>query len=528
MKRSTVWALAAWVAVVAACGSEPAKSGNPADASAGDGGTGADGSSDDAQPALDADTSGEGGGFGPDGAVSVNCTAYGGTCTSGSSCCSGICDATAGTCASSIATCAPATAACMGNTDCCSGACINGHCGGQQCLTIGATCPVAGNACCSGNCTGGTCQPISTGSACTTANNTCTSNTQCCSGLCGSNGRCALASSYCIQTGDICYHADDCCGGICTAPNGQVGPTNPGVCSQPSSGAVNCTGVDGSICAGGSCGSCCSRLCAPYGPTGVNICQPARGCRVEGDLCRSSTDCCGGPGSGVLGDGEVICSNTVNGGDVGVCMTPGPDGGGTCDPEGDVCHYNGSDYTCSISSARADCCGPQNPKFTACVLDPFGVPRCNAYTGPSGDAGVGCVNANGACATATDCCNGNPCVAGPSGALTCSSNSCQAAGQTCTTNADCCPGLPCIAKPGSIQGTCMPVVPPPGPPPVSDDGGTPSSDGGTTDDGSTGVPDSGYAPDGGYSCALFGQSCATLSCCAGTMCSSGTCITIPR
>jgi hypothetical protein len=249
----------------------------------------------------------------------------------------------------------------------------------------------------------------------------------------------------------------------------------------------------------------------------VNICQPAQGCRVEGDLCRTSADCCGGAGSGVLGDGEVICSNTTNGGAVGVCLTPMPDGGGVCVPEGDVCHYNASNYTCGISSARSDCCGPQNPKFDACELDPFGVPRCNAATGVKGDGGTGCVMSGNACSTATECCNGNPCVPGAGGQLQCSTASCEMSGQSCTTNADCCAGLPCVAPPGSIQGTCTPIAPPPPPPP---------GDGGTTGpvDGGAGV-DAGYAPDGGFSCALYGQSCSALPCCTGTQCISGKCST---
>ena len=491
------------------------------DASAGD-----DSSASDATPTdgTSGDDTGIGanpdGAFAADGSVSVSCSAFGGACTYGAQCCSGVCDTKAGTCGSSIARCAPATAACVGNTDCCSGACVAGRCGSTQCLTIGATCPVAGNACCTGNCSGGTCKAIAANPTCTTADNVCATNTECCSGLC-SGGRCALGSSYCAQKNDVCYHANDCCGGLCSAPNGQpVTGTNPGLCGQPSSGGVNCTGVDGSLCPGGNCGSCCSRLCAPYGPTGVHICQPAQGCRVEGDLCRKSADCCGAAGSGVLGDGAVVCSNTVNGGDVGVCMTPGPTtAGGTCDPEGDVCHYNSPDYTCSISSARSDCCGPQTPKFLACVLDPFGVPRCNAYTGVPGDGGVGCVASGNSCATATDCCGGNPCVPDASGKLTCSPGSCQSSNQSCTTNADCCAGLPCVASPGSIQGTCTPILPPPPPPPPPSDGGAGTADGGV------GV-DSGVAPDGGgFSCALYGQGCSALPCCAGTQCISGKCST---
>ena len=44
-------------------------------------------------------------------------------------------------------------------------------------------------------------------------------------------------------------------------------------------------------------GPCCSRACAPWGPTGVLVCQPASGCNVVGDLCTSDSDCCGSAGS---------------------------------------------------------------------------------------------------------------------------------------------------------------------------------------------------------------------------------------
>lgn len=71
----------------------------------------------------------------------------------------------------------------------------------------------------------------------------------------------------------------------------------------------------------------------------------------------------------------------------------------------------------------------------------------------------GCVTSGGACAQASDCCNGNPCVLNGNGQLACSSSSCQSAGQACTTNADCGTGLSCFALPGSIGGICAPGSP---------------------------------------------------------------------
>jgi hypothetical protein len=32
-------------------------------------------------------------------------------------------------------------------------------------------------------------------------------------------------------------------------------------------------------------GACCSRACGPWGPTGIDVCQPASGCHPVGDLC---------------------------------------------------------------------------------------------------------------------------------------------------------------------------------------------------------------------------------------------------
>ena len=496
--------LVAGVATIG-CGSD----GSTVDIGSADGSADGSGTIDGANGQGDGSLTGDGSPTGDGAARSEGgiCAAFGASCSASAQCCSSRCDPTSKTCLSSTTTCTPAANSCTTNTDCCTGSCVNGSCGQTQCLSDGTSCPVAGNTCCSAECTNGKCAALNT--SCKTSGNSCMMSGECCSGLCH-NGTCALGASYCTQTGDICFHANDCCGGICNAANKQpVTASNPGVCSQPSSGAVNCTGVDGSLCPGGNCGSCCSRLCAPFGPTGVNICQPAQGCRVEGDLCRTNVDCCGASGSGVLGAGAVVCSTSVNGGSVGVCLTPGPTtAGGTCVPEGDVCHYTASNYTCGVSSARADCCGPQQPKFLACVLDPFGVPRCNAYTGPKDDAGVGCVAAAGACSTASECCGGNPCVLDASGKLTCSATACESAGQACTTNADCCSGLPCVAPPGSIQGTCAAILPPPS----TTDAGAPAAD-------------SGISSDGGYTCALYGQSCSALPCCSGTSCISGKCST---
>jgi hypothetical protein len=210
----------------------------------------------------------------------------------------------------------------------------------------------------------------------------------------------------------------------------------------------------------------------------VKVCQPAEGCHIDGDLCAKDSDCCGGAGSGLPGDGNVVCE-IMPGFTVGICRNPTG-----CNPEGNVCHY--MNYACSISSARNDCCGATG-NSGACQLDKLGVPRCHA---------IACVNAGGACAFDGDCCNGGHCVPGTGGKLACQATCSPSAG-TCTTDADCCSGLHCYAAMGSTSGTCGG----PPPPPAGYDAGPP--------------------PEGG-SCSYTGQSCQMdTDCCNGVLCVAG-------
>jgi len=180
---------------------------------------------------------------------------------------------------------------------------------------------------------------------------------------------------------------------------------------------------------------------------------------------------------------------------VGVCRNPTG-----CNPEGNVCHYK--NYSCSISSARDDCCGaPGNSG--ACQLDALGVPRCHAIDK--------CVEAGGVCAFTGDCCNASPCVPDGTGQLRCltgtpdAGRACVAQGAACTVTADCCRGYTCLTAVGALQGTCG-VPPPPNYPP--DAGTPPPYDGGP------------------LGCAEYGQSCTTSAdCCNSVACTNGTCYT---
>jgi len=441
----------------------------------------------------------------PDG--SVSCGVFSDPCVYGATCCSGICDGTTHTCASKIEKCSAAGTSCSSPTDCCSVNCgSNGYCAQAACISDGQTCTGTTGGCCGGTCSTSTCQALNP--LCRTAGNTCSTNDQCCSHLCGSDGHCVLGGSYCIQTGDVCVRGSDCCGGICNIAAGKT----LGTCSVPAPGGTRCAGaVDGSFCNG--CGTCCSRLCAPYGPTGVYICQPANGCHIDGDLCVRDQDCCGNDKSLPTSGQNVQCVREHASDPVGVCRNPMG-----CSPEGNVCHYKASDgasYTCNVSSAPNNCCGGTgNSDF--CMLDQLGVPRC---------MGLGtCRKGGETCAFTGDCCNNVPCVPDSTGQLRClmsdSGSSCVASGGYCTVTADCCPGTSCIAPQGSTLGTCGIISAPP-------------PDGGTTSDAATGTDGSTTTDGGGTStsdatpppvCSQYGQICVNnTDCCNSIPCYGGLC-----
>jgi hypothetical protein len=436
--------------------------------------------------------------------------------------------------------CTPLGQACSATNDtCCSGACTSGSCQPPKCITQGAACSVDGQ-CCSGTCTGGTCATLNP--TCETLGNACTNGSQCCSKLCVA-GQCAQAS-YCGQAGDICTTGTDCCGGVCT-----VAPTKTfGTCSQPPATGAQCSMIDGTVCAGTAgtlldggivtndagipaCGgACCSRSCAPWGPTGVLICQPASGCRPVGDICAVDSDCCGGPGlPGPIGAKNTTC-NISPPNVLGVCANPNG-----CKPNGDICRLQ-----TNSCNATDECCAGNVQQHDTCKQDLLGIPRCTNET---------CTPTGGGCATSADCCDllpdggvgpadggagGTPCVPNPSyvpdgGApeFVCGATICVPVTGACTTNADCCPGNYCHFPAGSTKGSCTTLTPPQsdaGPPP---DGGT-LPDGAPLPDGST--PDAAPPPDSGPPCSLVGQVCTQSSdCCnsqAGIFCSSsGRCAT---
>lgn len=428
--------------------------------------------------------------------VKANCQLVGTTCASNSDCCSANCDPKLQACANPVGSCKTAGQACSAPTDCCTMVCTGGKCGSTLCTSDNQPCTTDGE-CCGGTCASGpdggptVCQPLNP--ACSTSGNQCNANSDCCSSVC-TNGTCSGSVSFCRQTGDVCAKDTDCCGGICDIQSGA----KIGLCATPAApGGTQCL-VAGEVCSGGATGdggtvpqcggSCCSRACGPYGPTGVYVCQPASGCRPTGEVCTKDADCCGSSAVPGGGNGSVHCSKAA-GEKVGRC-----DNGTSCRPAGAVCKL----ATSSCNAENNCCAGNVNQDPTVCQQDLLGVPRCTGV-GNCGDAGS---QAGKACSTSADCC-GLPCLPNANGTGFICGDSCVKAGGACTSNADCCAGLPCTLDPGSSSGTC---------------GAPPTGDAGVD----SGVPEGGT--DAGPTCALLGQSCTQSSdCCNGVPCTNGRC-----
>ena len=416
-----------------------------------------------------------------------SCKLAGQSCSGSAECCSANCDSTLNTCTNPVGGCKAAGDSCTAPTECCTLVCDGGKCGATLCTSDQQPC-TSDAQCCSGSCGSSGCEPLNT--ACKTAGNTCGGNSECCSQVC-SNGVCAGKVSFCTQTNDICANDTDCCAGICTKKSGA----SVGVCTEPNApGTTGCM-VAGIVCGAGASGeassdagipacggSCCSRACAPYGPTGVFVCQPPSGCRPTGEVCVDDTDCCGSPGM-PGGNGSVKCSKSP-GEPVGRC-----DNGTACRPSGAVCKL-----AAGSCNAENNCCaGNVNQDPSVCQQDNLGIPRCTG----AGDCKEAGSKAGQPCASSADCC-GLPCLpnsADGGSAFICGGSDCVPTDGACTSDADCCSGLPCVAPPGSTKGSC-------GPPPV--------------------IPDAG--PDSGPQCALYGQNCTQSSdCCNNVPCTNGKC-----
>jgi hypothetical protein len=301
-----------------------------------------------------------------------------------------------------------------------------------------------------------------------------------------------VAAYSCQAYGDICDSNLDCCSAVCDLAGGTVGR-----CTE-TTGATSC-GQDGVPCTKGN--DCCTQVCIDLGG-GVPVCAVASGCRVSGDTCENTQQCCGGgtnPNGSVICETSSRCDNGTSCNGLGtVCGKPVyADGGPVLLPDGGV-------FTVAYNT---NCC---NGKDT-CHMDSAGIPRCYGgcsnqtcsgdpcpygYTGQPGC----CIAADQQCQFGDQCCNGLPCLplnpADPASILVCTAPQCVSLGSTCTVGGTAC----CEGTCQVIEGGAYVCALPPG------DGGVP--DGGT---------------DGGTTCRANGVTCSVGSECCSTYCIGGTC-----
>ncbi len=507
--------------IVAACGSESVTPGDTSDGGDNEGGN-ADGSMIDP-----GDTGAIGDAFFDaivDGgrAETGACTPVAQACAKSTDCCTANCDATSGLCAASKTGCSLPAAVCVTGNECCSGSCVSGACSSTQCVADNAACAVASD-CCSDQCVpngsgGGVCKPLGPKP---TSGNPCTMNSQCASSYCN-NGICANPS-FCTVDTDICSTDIQCCGGLCTKAAGA----SVGVCGPvPNAGGVvggPCKPA-GELCSpGGTCtgADCCSRSCAPSASSGLGVCQPESGCHLIGDLCMTTTDCCGVknlPGSIKGGSGpstDVQCQKAA-GATFGICNYVST----VCSPAGALCKPGSATVGGAMScSTKADCCAGNDNQFPTCQIDTNGIPRCTVT--PDLNCANGDPPAGTQCASSADCC-GNPCVANLDAVtkatkpFVCGTSQCRQQGTSCTSNGDCCTGLPCALPAGSASGVCGGTLLP--------DGGVTTTPPPGTDGGVVQPPVDGGSDAAAPVCALYGQTCvATGDCCSGVPCTNGTC-----
>lgn len=421
------------------------------------------------------------------------CGAVGTPCQDAPDCCTDLC--ASGTCVEPPDTCGAVGDACAAPTECCSGTCTSAKCAlppAPACLAQGTACTAAeADRCCSGTCEDGACTTAefckAPGLACANdgeccsvsclggacASNSCVASgdpagsaTQCCTGLLGTDGRCAVlppaggftcgtlgdgcagdleccshncqggscVPAYtCHAPGDICYGAADCCSGLCSATGGA-----PGRCEDAAGGC----GQDGTPCDGAS--NCCTRLCVDLG-SGTKVCQPAGGCRMTGNYCDSDDACCNINQTAPVSQ-HVHCDPADH-----TC-----DNGGSCNPPGNICGAS------TDVNASQNCC---DGKKDVCKADANGVLRCfggqttACPAGWDGNDPACCIPQGDICQFRDQCCGHAPCVPDGAGVLRCAATAtCKSTNAPCSGPDDttCCAGA-CSATEGGFH--CVDVPP---------------------------------------------------------------------
>lgn len=228
--------------------------------------------------------------------------------------------------------------------------------GGLQCLNEGVSCSrTSGAQCCTGVCgADGKCP--TGGTQCVAAGSQCSSSAQCCTNSCV-NGTCS--NTACLDVGGSCTSGAQCCTQVCGA-DGKCGEL---------AGGTSTTKVTGQACT--SATECASKNCQN------GVCTLSYSCHAYGDVCLQDLDCCNGR-----------CGATVAG-QPGRCELQ-PTGATSCTQDGNPC------------TDGNQCC------TRTCADLGYGAKVCV----PAG----GCRSTGNACDDNTDCCGGMP---GDQSAVTC-------------------------------------------------------------------------------------------------------------
>ncbi|OGR15056.1 MAG: hypothetical protein A2341_05650, partial [Deltaproteobacteria bacterium RIFOXYB12_FULL_58_9] len=396
------------------------------------------------------------------------CSIVGAGCALDADCCSNNCVGT--TCALSGGSCRPGGEVCGNDGDCCTNTCVADGTGISRCMMY-SLCRITGEVCLADtDCCSRKCEPQGSGvSVCETLNYAgsdpkacfvvgeyCTTNPTCCSQACrmaagepSNDKRCEFLGG-CRMVGDICARDTDCCSFACmNTPDGAKrcdyyhgtpGCTVTGVfpCfndENPSEGP----GTDsyckprGELC--GNNGECCEAFDGQYCRVAVGGAKrclrgPADPCFVNGEICATADDCCGGL-CVQDGCGEFRCGGCQSDGTAcdnnceccsGTCEPWSTYGGeNRCGTEEIPCRAEGD--TCLIA---ADCCDGQ------CSYDPV-----------LDQSFCGCLSYGEECSSADACCNGI-CEEWPvtyPGETHCGTEDvCLPNGLACSADSECCNG----------------------------------------------------------------------------------------
>ncbi|HSM92710.1 MAG TPA: hypothetical protein VLT47_07440 [Anaeromyxobacteraceae bacterium] len=388
--------------------------------------------------------------------------------------------------------------ACEFNGQCCNGnPCIQDSTGAfkctppnQACLAAGTTCASGGTPCCDPySCTyvpefGSICAATSTTPGCKPVGptSTCTSDTDCCLGLC--SGTTTKTCATCKATDSACTAGAECCGGICDmgvcrdpvclpAGSSCTSPGTAGGCCTPY-GCV-ATPEFGNVCTTSNATTNCSALktsCATQGCcTGFCTLDPATGtgtvcetCKTDGDTCTAGTQCCTGycdPAINKCAQQCVasggVCSNNGDCCTGSTCVIPGGSSSGTCEAASYCKSVGGG---CLVNT---DCCGYGSPGALQCDTSTY---TCQYPVSTCSNSGGGC----GVGTTDTKCCTGTglscttldsggsqvACTGTAADTVPCTCNvPCSNQGGPCGgTNPSCC--TPTTGSLSCVSGTCQP------------------------------------------------------------------------